>query len=207
MSAGSNSFSTIRPALSEAALLAVSEGMGFQQPTPVQAAAIPLFLSNKDVLVEAVTGSGKTLAFGIPILEILNSKFFSASSSNKSVISKHNVGAMVVAPTRELATQIAAVFAKFMPYFKELRHCLFVGGQAIQDCIAEYSALGGHIIVGTPGRILDMHHRCEFINFKTLEVLVLDEADTLLDMGFKDSINQILAFLPKQRYVDIKKFS
>lgn len=144
------------------------------------------------MLVEAVTGSGKTLAFGLPILEILHAKF-------QSKRSKYDVGALVVAPTRELAAQIADVFRKFMPFYPDLRHCLFVGGQPVVECVAEYEKLGGHIVIGTPGRILDMQHRCDIINFKTLEVLVMDEADTLLDMGFRDSINQILSFLPKQR--------
>ncbi len=159
-----NRFSDIRPSLSTATLEAISSNFGFEHPTPVQAAAIPLFLGNKDVLVEAVTGSGKTLAFGIPILEILHSKF----QNNK----KHNVGAVVIAPTRELAAQIYDVVSKLIAS-SGLVHCLFVGGNSIQECVAEYERNGGNIVIGTPGRILDMQHRCEIINFKTVEVLVM----------------------------------
>ncbi len=160
----SNRFSDIRPALSAPTLEAVGRTFGFEHPTPVQAAAIPLFLGNKDVLVEAVTGSGKTLAFGIPILEILLSKFRSGR--------KHDVGAVVIAPTRELAAQIHEVFSKLIAG-SGLVHCLFVGGNSIQDCVAEYERNGGNIVIGTPGRILDMQHRCGIINFKSVEVLVM----------------------------------
>jgi len=184
------SFGSVLPGLSSASLCAVRE-LGFEQMTPVQAATLPLFLSNKDVCVEATTGSGKTLAFGIPLFEILLQKSLGA----------HQVGAMVLAPTRELAAQIFQVLSGLAKHYQTFRCGLFVGGTAVADCVLDFETHGAHVVVGTPGRIVDMQSRCDTfaINLRHLEVLILDEADTLLDMGFRDVINQILSFLPKQR--------
>lgn len=185
-------FADVVPKLSEHSLAAV-RSFGFAQMTPVQAATIPLFLKNKDVCVEATTGSGKTLAFGLPIFEILRNNF---ESSNK-----YDVGALVVAPTRELATQIYEVLSKIAAAYNGKYSCgLFVGGTNVAESAAEHDRKGAQVVIGTPGRIIDMKNRfTDTFNLKKLEVLVLDEADTLLDMGFKDAINQILSALPKQR--------
>jgi len=187
-------FSNVEPRLSPGSLAAVVE-FGFTQMTPVQAATIPLFLTNKDVCVEATTGSGKTLAFGIPIFEILVRKGVSANGS------KHEVGALVVAPTRELASQIFEVLKKLSEQHKGISCGLFVGGTEVAECVENFEKNGAQVVIGTPGRIVDMQSRCSMFssNLKHLEVLVLDEADTLLDMGFREKINQILSFLPKQR--------
>lgn len=185
-------FKNVEPRLSAGSLAAVS-GFGFVQMTPVQAATIPLFLTNKDVCVEATTGSGKTLAFGIPIFEILLRK--------GEVHRKHEVGALVVAPTRELATQIFEVLVKLSEHHVGIRCGLFVGGTDVTQCIDDFEKNGAQVVIGTPGRIVDMQARCETFasNLRYLEVLVLDEADTLLDMGFREKVNEILSFLPKQR--------
>lgn len=187
----SNKFESLVPALSLEAL-AVVRSMCFTVMTPVQATAIPLFLSNKDVCVEAVTGSGKTVAFGIPIYELL--------TRHKDNLGSHEIGALVVAPTRELASQIYKVFQTFSTYFTRFRVVLFVGGSDVSQSCDDFIKLGANIIVGSPGRIMDIKNRLgDALSFKKLEVLVLDEADTLLDMGFKETVNQILSLLPKQR--------
>lgn len=185
-------FSTLEPALSAETLCAV-RAFGFTQMTPVQAATIPLFLTNKDVCVEATTGSGKTLAFGIPIFEILLRK--------SKTPPMHQVGALVIAPTRELASQIFSVLSEISKQHPSYRCGLFVGGNSVAECVHDFQEHGAQVIIGTPGRIVDMQQRseCFSANLRHLEVLVLDEADTLLDMGFRDIINQILSLLPKQR--------
>eukprot|EP01031_Cornospumella_fuschlensis_P038854 gene38854-47256_t len=186
-------FQDLSPSLSSSALKAV-ESFGFRYPTPVQATSIPLFLQNKDVCVEAMTGSGKTLAFAIPIFEMLRKQ--------DRVRGKYDVGAIVISPTRELAVQIHEVTSKIAEHYTSptFTCALLVGGTSIQQESDSISKNGGHIIIGTPGRILDVYNRLQAtIVLRHLEVLILDEADKLLDMGFKDTINQILSFLPKQR--------
>ena len=183
------SFVDIQPGLSSMTLEAIHE-MGFQTPTPVQATTIPLFLSHKDVCVQATTGSGKTLAFVIPIFEMLQK----LENSQRNFLF-----ALIIAPTRELATQIHDVVGKFVVVYPEFKSALFVGGVSLADNV---QALMQHprVAVGTPGRILDLINRNipEF-SLRAIEVLILDEADVLLDMGFKEALNQILSALPKQR--------
>lgn len=168
----------------------------FARMTPVQATTIPLFLSNKDVAVEAVTGSGKTLAFLVPLLEILLKR--------DEPLTKYQVGAVVISPTRELATQIYHVLEHFLKFVPQFTGQLLTGGYNPMNDVKAYKEHGANIIVATPGRMVDMLERKDD-NFsfaacvKSLEVLVLDEADRLLDMGFEKSINTVLSFLPKQR--------
>ncbi|CAM9713132.1 unnamed protein product, partial [Chrysoparadoxa australica] len=183
-------FAACEPALSADILDAV-KAMGFTSMTPVQAATVPLFLSNKDVCVEAVTGSGKTLAFLIPILEILLRR--------EAPLRKWQVGAIIVSPTRELASQIFTVLKRFEGYVDGISSLLLVGGTSVAESIQEFKDSGGGVIVATPGRLEDILGNYEVLNVKELEVLVLDEADTLLDMGFQTTLNSILAHLPKQR--------
>ncbi|XP_052024707.1 ATP-dependent RNA helicase DDX55 [Apodemus sylvaticus] len=170
--------------------------LGFLHMTPVQSATIPLFMKNKDVAAEAVTGSGKTLAFVIPILEILLRR--------EEKLKKTQVGAIVITPTRELAIQIDEVLSHFTKHFPQFSQILWIGGRNPGDDVERFKQHGGHIIVATPGRLEDMFRRkAEGLDLascvKSLDVLVLDEADRLLDMGFEASINTILEFLPKQR--------
>lgn len=168
------------------------EGLGFQYMTPVQDATIPYFMRNKDVAVEAVTGSGKTLAFVIPIVEILSRRAGSWT--------KNETGALVVTPTRELATQIAGVFAPFLS--PSLSLALLIGGQELQTDISTINQTGAQVVVATPGRLVDLlgRSKCKLAAaLRSLEVLVLDEADRLLELGFEQSINTILSYLPKQR--------
>ncbi|XP_059569396.1 ATP-dependent RNA helicase DDX55 isoform X1 [Alligator mississippiensis] len=168
----------------------------FPRMTPVQSATIPLFMSNKDVAAEAVTGSGKTLAFVIPVLEILLRR--------EEKLKKTQVGAIIITPTRELAVQIDEVLSHFTKHFPQFSQILLIGGTNPVEDIEKFKEHGGNIIVATPGRLEDMFRRkADGLDLarcvKSLDVLVLDEADRLLDMGFEASINAILDFLPKQR--------
>ncbi|XP_007189694.1 ATP-dependent RNA helicase DDX55 isoform X2 [Balaenoptera acutorostrata] len=177
-------------------VLGVLRELGFPHMTPVQSATIPLFMKNKDVAAEAVTGSGKTLAFIIPILEILLRR--------EEKLKKSQVGAVIITPTRELAVQIDEVLSHFTKPFPQFSQILWIGGRNPGEDVARFKEHGGNIIVATPGRLEDMFRRkAEGLDLascvRSLEVLVLDEADRLLDMGFEASINTILEFLPKQR--------
>ena len=160
----SNRFSDITPRLSSATMEAIAS-FGFTHMTPVQATSIPLFLQHKDVCVEATTGSGKTLAFGIPIFEMLH--------VISPPLQKHDVGAIILAPTRELAIQIHEVLSQLQQYHTNILCSIFVGGTSVQDNITTYLNDGGNVIVGTPGRIIDIFNRATTqINLKRLEVLV-----------------------------------
>ncbi|XP_040432414.1 ATP-dependent RNA helicase DDX55 isoform X2 [Cygnus olor] len=182
-------------ALSPGVLRAL-RGLGFASMTPVQSATIPLFMSNKDVAAEAVTGSGKTLAFVIPILEILLRR--------EQKLKKMQVGAIIITPTRELAIQIDEVLSHFTKHFPMFSQILLIGGRNPMEDVEKLKEHGGNIIVATPGRLEDLFRRkADGLDLascvKSLDVLVLDEADRLLDMGFESSLNAILDFLPKQR--------
>ncbi|KAF7730397.1 ATP-dependent rRNA helicase spb4 [Apophysomyces ossiformis] len=170
--------------------------LGFDQMTPVQAGAIPLFMKNKDVVVEAVTGSGKTLAFVIPILEKLLRR--------EEPLKNQEIGALIITPTRELAQQIHSVFELFVqdhPRKDQVSLGLFIGGTTTlaQDMTTFKQALP-RILIGTPGRLEELLCKAsKLVNTKELEVLVMDEADRLLDMGFSQQLSSIIAQLPKQR--------
>lgn len=160
----------------------------------MQAAAIPLFLKKKDVVVEAVTGSGKTLAFLVPIVEMLLRR--------ETPLVRSQVGAVIITPTRELAQQIHGILAKFAEGVdgdRKLTHALYIGGNDLDEDIRAFQAGGAHVIVGTPGRLEDLLSRKGVMDTRELEVLVLDEADRLLDMGFEKKLTAIMSHLPKQR--------
>lgn len=182
---------SLDPPLSKYSLEGVRK-LGFQFMTPVQSATIPYFMQNKDVAVEAITGSGKTLAFVIPILEILTRR--------PEPWTDRETGALILTPTRELATQIAGVLEPFLLQVA-IKLSLVIGGCDLQGNITAIND-GAHVIVATPGRLVDMLSRqdCNLASsVRSLEVLVLDEADRLLELGFEQSINTILSYLPKQR--------
>ncbi|KAF2840136.1 DEAD-domain-containing protein [Patellaria atrata CBS 101060] len=219
----SRAWDALTPSLSEWILQAV-DSMGFLRMTPVQASAIPLFMGNKDVVVEAVTGSGKTLAFLIPIVERL--------LRLEEPIEKHHIGAIIISPTRELATQISSVLINLLSFhapsaaalkakedvdipmenaleFSEFASStsskvipqLLLGGTTTpaQD-LSRFLKNSPNLLIATPGRLLELlnsrHVHCPQSSF---DVLVMDEADRLLDMGFKDDLQKILQRLPKQR--------
>ncbi|XP_015232326.1 ATP-dependent RNA helicase DDX55 [Cyprinodon tularosa] len=177
-------------------ILQTLEELKFTHMTPVQSACIPLFMNNKDVAAEAITGSGKTLAFVIPIIELLLKR--------EEKLKKKQVGAMVITPTRELALQISEVMGTFIQKFPEFSQILLIGGSNPAEDVEKFKEHGGNIVIATPGRLEDMFRRktegFELASaVRSLEVLVLDEADRLLDMGFEASLNTILGYLPKQR--------
>lgn len=171
------------------------ENLEFTHMTPVQASCIPLLLQNKDVAAEAVTGSGKTLAFLIPLLQRMYKR--------PEKWGKFEVGGLILSPTRELAVQTSEVLSKFLECMDEpLVQALVIGGTDISEEIERLSTQSSHIIIATPGRFEDILDRgCPLLHkaLKSLEMLVLDEADRLLDLGFEKSLNAILAYLPKQR--------
>eukprot|EP00250_Pteridium_aquilinum_P020533 c24851_g2_i1 orf=38-1573(-) len=182
-------FSEIQPALSSGTLQ-VLDDLGFRLATPVQAATIPLLSNYKDVAVDAATGSGKTLAFLIPTIEILRRL--------SHPLGPHQVGAVVISPTRELASQIYHVAEPFVKTLPNIQAMLLVGGSDVGSDVKNVNENGVNIIVGTPGRIDDIIARSS-LDFRQLEVLILDEADRLLDMGFQRQISSIISHLPKQR--------
>lgn len=174
----------------------LSEKFGFPDMTPVQAAAIPPLLTSKDVVVEAETGSGKTLSFLVPIAE----KMLFASSCRTP---KRSVWAIIILPTRELASQVHQVAVRL---FKELPGDvvpvpLIGGGSACVGPEEEYSK-DHRVVIATPGR-LSAAISANAINYSTLEMLILDEADRLLDMGFAVALTGILTRLPRQRRTGI----
>uniref|UniRef100_K3WQ09 ATP-dependent RNA helicase n=1 Tax=Globisporangium ultimum (strain ATCC 200006 / CBS 805.95 / DAOM BR144) TaxID=431595 RepID=K3WQ09_GLOUD len=195
-------FREFKPALCEE-ILAEVDTMGFTHMTPVQAATLPLFLSNKDVCVDACTGSGKTLAFVLPIIQILKTRMADNTlKAPRDDITK--LVSLIISPTRELARQIyecaCTFFAKALPKVKVL---LFVGGTSVDEDLKLIRSAAGKcsVVIGTPGRTEDLMNRCigSTVETRDFEILILDEADTLLDMGFEVSINKILEHLPKQR--------
>ena len=158
--------------------------LSFVTPTPVQAAAIPLALKGKDVVATAQTGTGKTLAFLIPILERLLGDH------------TNGVAALVLVPTRELAMQVAAQHDALSGR-NQPAAALIVGGLSEHQQL-EALRRGSRVVVATPGRLEDFLDR-ELIHFSNLKMLVLDEADRMLDMGFRPAIRRIVAALPKER--------
>ncbi|KAJ7090373.1 DEAD-domain-containing protein [Mycena belliarum] len=191
-------------------VLDVIQSMGHTQMTPVQASTIPLFMQHKDVVVEAVTGSGKTLAFVIPILERLIRR--------ERKLRNNELGALIISPTRELATQIHSIFSLFLSAQPRLAPedpladppdpeypppLLLVSSSKsspAQD-VQRFTSSGADIVIGTPGRVEEflLGKGKTVVSVKELEVLVLDEADRLLDLGFQTAVTRIITHLPKQR--------
>jgi ATP-independent RNA helicase DbpA len=176
------SFSTLNVLPAE--LIANLNELGYLEMTPVQAAALPAILAGKDVRAQAKTGSGKTAAFGLGLLQHIDASQFITQS-------------LVLCPTRELADQVAKELrrlARYMPNIKVLTLC---GGQPFgvqRDSLIH----APHIIVATPGRLLD-HLKKETVKLDALQTLVLDEADRMLDMGFADAIDEVIAHAPAKR--------
>jgi ATP-dependent RNA helicase DeaD len=159
--------------------------IGFETPTPIQEKAIPLLLTgNRDFIGLAQTGTGKTAAFGLPLLELVDE-------------TKSNTQALVLAPTRELGLQIVSDLENFSETFKKLNIVAVYGGASISEQIRKVKR-GAQIIVATPGRLIDLIGR-KAINLSTVEYVVLDEADEMLNMGFKEDIDEILSKTPETK--------
>lgn len=172
--------------LSEELLRAVHD-TGYTNPTPIQAKAIPAILEGTDVMAAAQTGTGKTAGFTLPLLQRL---------SNKSPIKSNRVRALVLTPTRELAAQVQENVFSYGKHSK-LRSAVVFGGVKINPQMMKLRR-GVDILVATPGRLLDLYQQ-NAIRFNDIEILVLDEADRMLDMGFINDIKKIMSLLPKQR--------
>ena len=170
-----------------AAYLRAIEDKGYSTPSPIQIEAIPAVLSGKDVMAAAQTGTGKTASFALPILQRLE--------SGDAAKPKH-IRTLVLTPTRELAAQVAD---SFFDYGKNvaLKSAVVFGGVKINPQIGKLRG-GIDVLVATPGRLIDLHNQ-KAVNFSQVEILVLDEADRMLDMGFIRDIRKILGLLPKKR--------
>lgn len=161
--------------------------LGYDQPTPIQLQAIPLILQGRDLLAAAQTGTGKTASFTLPLLHRL---------SDGKPATANRARALILTPTRELAAQVAesvAQYGQFLP----LRSAVVYGGVKINPQMMTLRR-GVDILIATPGRLMDLYQQ-NAVRFDTLEVLVLDEADRMLDMGFINDIRKIIALLPPKR--------
>jgi ATP-dependent RNA helicase DeaD len=157
--------------------------IGYEKPSPIQAAFIPVALEGRDCIGQARTGTGKTAAFMLPSLE-------------KVDLDKPQVQVIVMAPTRELSEQVYAE-SKRLGGTPRLKFALAVGGRPIGRQIDDLQA-GAHVVVGTPGRVIDLLRR-QHLKLRDLKVVVLDEADRMLDIGFRPDIERILKSCPEQR--------
>ena len=171
--------------LSDAVLLALAD-VGYESPSPIQAQTIPVLLSGKDMLGQAQTGTGKTAAFALPAL-------------TKIDLARHEPQVLVLVPTRELALQVSEAFLRYAAHLKGFHVLPIYGGQSYQP---QLNALrrGVHVVVGTPGRVID-HMNRGTLKLSGLTLLVLDEADEMLRMGFIDAVESILEQTPPQRQV------
>jgi len=158
--------------------------MGFIEMTPIQEQVIPYIMEGKDLIGQAQTGTGKTAAFGIPVLEMIDAE-------------DENLQTVILCPTRELAIQVTKEFKKMAKYKKNINVLAVYGGQPIETQIKTLKK-GVQIIVGTPGRVMD-HMNRHTLKMGNVKIAILDEADEMLDMGFREDIELILSKIPQQR--------
>ena len=169
--------------IAEPILRAITD-MGFEEATPIQAKAIPIEFTGADVVGQAQTGTGKTAAFGIPLLQKVDPK-------------SKKLQAIVLCPTRELAIQVADEIRSLAKYLHGIKVLPIYGGQDIVKQIRSLKA-GTQIIIGTPGRVMD-HMRRKTVKFDNIHTVILDEADEMLNMGFREDIETILSQVPEER--------
>ncbi|MBN8703130.1 MAG: DEAD/DEAH box helicase [Bacteroidetes bacterium] len=173
-------------AINEKIIKAITE-MGFEKPTAIQQETIPFLTQNSsDIVALAQTGTGKTAAFGIPLIQNIDN-------------TKKNIQAIVLCPTRELCVQISNDIKEYSKYVPGINVCAIYGGASAERQISEIKR-GVQIVVGTPGRVIDLIDR-KALKLDSIETVVLDEADEMLNMGFKEDINQILSFTPTEKNV------
>jgi ATP-dependent RNA helicase RhlE len=166
------------------AQVSACESLGYTKPTPIQRQAIPIVLTGRDVIGCAETGTGKTAAFLLPVIQKLSGNF------------RPGLRVLVLAPTRELALQIQESYTE-LNQVKANRSVIAIGGANIRPQLAQLKR-GAAVLIATPGRLLDLIERGA-VNLSTIEVLILDEADRMLDMGFLPAIRRVLALLPIKR--------
>src|ERR1044072_7658112 len=172
-------------ALNEALVRALAD-VGYESPSPIQAATIPHMLEGADVVGQAQTGTGKTAAFALPILSRID-------------VQQRSPQALVLVPTRELAIQVAEAFQRYAAHLTGFHVVPIYGGQSYTPQLHSLRR-GVHVVVGTPGRVMD-HIKRETLKLATLKHFVLDEADEMLRMGFIDDVEWILEQAPKQRQI------
>ena len=165
-------------------LLQAVTDMGFIHPSPIQAEAIPPILAGRDVIGQAQTGTGKTAAFGIPALDLID-------------VQDRSVQVLVLCPTRELAVQVSEEIRKLAKYKRGIRVEAIYGGDSIERQIRSLKT-GVHIVIGTPGRVMD-HMERNTLKLGNVKMMILDEADEMLDMGFREDIENILTEMPEER--------
>ena len=168
------------------ALLKALQDVGYEQPSPIQAEAIPALLEGHDLLGQAQTGTGKTAAFALPLLSRLD-------------LDRREPQLLVLAPTRELAIQVAEAFQTYARHLKDFHVLPIYGGQSYEVQLRQLRR-GVHVVVGTPGRVMD-HMRSGKLKLDSLQALVLDEADEMLRMGFIDDVEWVLEQIPETRQI------
>lgn len=169
--------------LSQELIRAVKD-MGFEEATPIQSKAITKVLEGRDIIGQSQTGTGKTAAFGLPCIDMID-------------VNNKKLQAVILSPTRELAIQICEEFRKFLKYKDDIKVLPVYGGQPIERQIGALKK-GVQIVVGTPGRVMD-HMNRRTLKMETVRMVVLDEADEMLDMGFREDIEAILDKIPEDR--------
>ncbi len=169
--------------ISDEVLKAIAD-MGFEKPSPIQTAALPALLAGRDLVGQSATGSGKTAAFAIPAIDAVD-------------VAVRKPQVLVLCPTRELALQVFEEFGKLSKYKKGVRGAVIYGGESYGRQFRDLEA-GAQIVVGTPGRVIDHLERGSLV-LDGIKTVILDEADRMLDMGFRDDIERILEGAPKER--------
>ncbi|THD42488.1 DEAD/DEAH box helicase, partial [Enterobacteriaceae bacterium ML5] len=172
-----------------AEILRAVEEQGYREPTPIQRQAIPVVLQGRDLMASAQTGTGKTAGFTLPLLNML-------SHTNAQFKGRRPVRALILTPTRELAAQIGENVQAYSKYLT-LRSMVVFGGVSINPQMLKLRG-GVDVLIATPGRLLDLEHQ-RAVDLSQVEILVLDEADRMLDMGFIHDIRRVLAKLPAKR--------
>ncbi|MBL1278284.1 MAG: DEAD/DEAH box helicase, partial [Ectothiorhodospiraceae bacterium] len=167
-------------------LLKALNDVGYESPSPIQAATIPLLLDGRDIIGQAQTGTGKTAAFALPLISNIDLK-------------QKDPQVLVLTPTRELAIQVAEAFQKYARHMKGFHVLPIYGGQDYRGQIRSLQR-GVHVVVGTPGRVMD-HMRRGTMKLDNLKALVLDEADEMLRMGFIDDVEWVLEQTPSERQI------
>ncbi len=165
-------------------LIKAVKDMGFEEATPIQSKAISKILEGKDIIGQSQTGTGKTAAFGLPCIDMVD-------------VNNKKLQIVILSPTRELAIQICEEFRKFLKYKEDIKVLPVYGGQPIERQIVALKK-GVQIVVGTPGRVMD-HMKRRTLKMETVKTVVLDEADEMLDMGFREDIETILDKIPEDR--------
>ncbi|WP_081297469.1 ATP-dependent RNA helicase RhlE [Gilliamella sp. wkB292] len=180
----------------DAKILKAIEEQNYTDPTPIQQQAIPVILSGKDLMASAQTGTGKTAGFGLPILQKLVEQQAKSNNRSEPKRGKRPLFALILAPTRELAAQIGENIRDYSRYLA-VRSLVVFGGVSINPQMMKLRG-GVDILIATPGRLLDLVQQ-NAVDLATVKILVLDEADRMLDMGFIHDIRRVIAKLPKKR--------